>query len=381
VGFSSFNTGYDWSRVQRYRDIATQHGGVLDFSVGSPIDPVPDSVRLALSEASTKSNAHGYPATAGSRDLREAILHWFQNERDVDFTSIAADVVPTVGSKEAVALMASLLHCGDGDVIVQPRVSYPTYEIGTQLAGAKVLKVDEVSDVESWVHEPNVKAVWVNSPSNPTGEVLESAQLRSIVRAARSIGAIVLADECYARMDWRGAAKGSQLGATPCILDDEVCEGGAEGLLCLYSLSKQSNMAGYRTALIAGDAQLVAAMLRYRKQIGLIIPGPVQAAMAAGLKDVEGVRAQVERYRKRLHILAQALSDYGYDARMPQGGLYIWVRALSDDCWQDMQHLAELGIVPSPGEFYGDSRYLRFSTTASDESIATAAGRLSSNRA
>ena len=103
--------------------------------------------------------------------------------------------------------------------------------------------------------------------------------------------------------------------------------------------------------------------------------------MAAGLKDVEGVRAQVERYRKRLHILAQALSDYGYDARMPQGGLYIWVRALSDDCWQDMQHLAELGIVPSPGEFYGDSRYLRFSTTASDESIATAAGRLSSNRA
>lgn len=376
MGFKTFSTPYDWSRVQKYRDIASQHGEVLDFSVGSPVDPVPQLVREAISGAVNDVNAHGYPATIGTALLRESIREWFYTQRGVDFSNIHADAVPTVGSKEAVALMASLLHCGDGDVVIQPRISYPTYEIGTQIAGATVCKIDDSADVDSWVHHAGVKALWINSPSNPTGAVLDTVQLRTIVRAARSIGAKVLSDECYARMDWRSSSATFELGATPCILDDDVCEGSAEGLLCLYSLSKQSNMAGYRTALIAGDEHLIAEMTQYRKQIGLIIPGPVQAAMAAGLRDGEGVSTQAQRYKKRLHELTQALTVYGYDAHMPQGGLYIWVRALSDDCWQDMQHLADIGIVPSPGEFYGDSRYLRFSTTASDEAISQAAARL-----
>ncbi len=137
--------------------------------MGSPVDPVPQSVREALAAASDAKNAHGYPVTAGSGDLRDAIFEWFRAVRGVGLQSINADVVPTVGSKEAVALMASLLHLGEGDVVVQPKVSYPTYEIGTQLAGASVLKVDDVSDVDSWCHVPGVKAVWVNSPCNPTG--------------------------------------------------------------------------------------------------------------------------------------------------------------------------------------------------------------------
>lgn len=374
----SFSTPYDWSRVQRYRDAAERFGMVLDFSVGSPVDEVPQSVRQALSAAANDGNAHGYPATIGTGVLREAIYQWFLTVRDVDFTRIGASAVPTVGSKEAVALMAPLLHCGEGDVVIQPRVSYPTYEIGTQMAGASVVKVDDVADVDSWVKLPGVKAIWVNSPSNPTGRVLTAKQLQGIVHAARSIGAVVLSDECYARMDWRGdGGSDASLRATPCILDDEVCDGSAQSLLCLYSLSKQSNMAGYRTALIAGDEGLVTAMTRYRKQIGLIVPGPVQAAMAAALGDDESVRKQAGRYRSRLRSLTGALHEYGYDARIPEGGLYIWVRALGDDCWQDMQDLAALGIVPSPGEFYGDPHFLRFSVTASDYSIAAAVERLS----
>ena len=342
---------------------------------------MPDSVRKALAVAANDPNAYGYPVTAGTADLRAAIAEWFSATRNVDLQAIHADVVPTVGSKEGVALMASLLHCDEGDVVVQPKVSYPTYEIGTQLAGAQVLKVDDVADVASWRNVPGVKAVWVNSPCNPTGEVYSAERMAGIVVAAREIGAVVLSDECYALMQWRGAVNGAEgeadsLASTPCALCDDVCLGSAEGVLVLYSLSKQSNMAGYRTAFIAGDESLIASMSAYRKQIGQIIPGPVQAAMAAGLRDLESVKVQHARYRERLGVLVSALRAYGYCTDMPDGALYVWVRAKSGDCWTDMEQLAKIGIIASPGEFYGAPECLRFSATASDEAITSAAERL-----
>ncbi|NMN00317.1 succinyldiaminopimelate transaminase [Bifidobacterium sp. DSM 109958] len=396
MGFQPFSSPYDWSRIARFKRTAQAvPGGMADLSVGSPVDPVPASVREALVAAADAPNAHGYPVTAGTADLRAAIGEWFRHLRGVDLDAVGARVVPTVGSKEAVALMASLLHLGEGDVVVQPRVSYPTYEIGTQLAGATVLKVDDVADVDSWARIPGVKAVWVNSPSNPSGEVLDAVQLKRIVDAARSIGAVVLSDECYALMEWSGAgddavssatnepadAGAYSLTAAPCALSPAVCDGRADGVLVLYSLSKQSNMAGYRTAFIAGDAALVTPMIDYRKQIGQIIPGPVQAAMAAGLRDVAAVRGQWERYRARLERLVGALRVYGYDAAMPAGALYVWVRAKSGDCWTDMADLAAIGVVPSPGEFYAAPSHLRFAATASDETIELAAARLEAARA
>lgn len=388
MGFHEFSSPYDWSRIADYkRTAAARPGGMVDLSVGSPVDAVPLSVRGALTAASDDPNAHGYPSTGGTEELRRAIDDWFRDVRGVDLGAVNADVVPTVGSKEAVSLMASLLRLGPGDVVVQPKVSYPTYEIGTQLAGATVLKVDDVSDVDSWRNVPNVRAVWVNSPCNPTGEVLSVEWLAEIVAAARQIGATVLSDECYALLDWRGErfrgaergggdVAGASLMSAPCALNSQVCEGTASGILVLYSLSKQSNMAGYRAAFIAGDHMLVTRMAAYRKQIGQIIPGPVQAAMAMGLRDLDSVAEQRDRYRGRLAALVDALRAYGYDAAMPQGALYVWVRARSGDCWRDMADLARLGIVPSPGEFYGAPGYLRFSVTATDGAIAAAAERL-----
>lgn len=392
MGFHTYSSPYDWSRIAGFKATAKAvPGGMIDLSVGSPVDPVPESVREALAGASDAANAHGYPVTVGTAELKAAIDSWFRTMRGVDLKAINAAVVPTVGSKEAVALMASLLHLGEGDVVVQPKVSYPTYEIGTQLAGATVLKVDDVTDVESWVHVPRVKAIWVNSPCNPTGEVISADWLADIVAAARRIGAVVLSDECYALMDWRGSRGGApvsesnepaaasgafSLSATPCALNPHVCEGSADGILVLYSLSKQSNMAGYRTALIAGDYRLVSEMAEYRKQIGEIIPGPVQAAMAAGLRDAASVHAQWASYRGRLAALVDALNAYGYQASMPSGALYVWVRAKSGDCWTDMAELAKIGIIPSPGEFYNDATHLRFSATATDEAIRSACQRL-----
>ncbi|MFT8705315.1 succinyldiaminopimelate transaminase [Bifidobacterium aquikefiricola] len=407
MGFHNFDSPYDWSRVARFRRIAQSHdGGAIDLSVGSPVDPVPQSIRVALSQASDDADAHGYPQTIGSSELRNAIHDWFLHQRGVDLTMLHASVVPSVGSKEAVALMASLLHLNPGDVVVQPRISYPTYEIGTQIAGAKVVKVDDVTDVSSWQNIDRVKAIWVNSPCNPTGDIIDSQRLAAIVAAARAIGAVVLSDECYAFLDWREANDfslsehrtnmgerpyadvpeavdmSSAFNSAPCVLNPQVCAGSARGILSLYSLSKQSNMAGYRTAFVAGDDALIEDMIRYRKQIGLIIPGPVQHAMSAALRDIEAVQEQKARYHARLTALVNALGQYGYDARMPQGALYVWVHALGDDCWDDMGTLAKLGIVASPGEFYGAPKYLRFSITASDDAIRTAVARLtaSSNR-
>lgn len=383
MGFCTFSSPYDWSRIASYKRVARSYaGGMIDLSVGSPADPVPDSVRKALAIAANDANAYGYPATIGTAELQNAIRDWLRDCRGVaNLDALDAAIVPTVGSKEAVSLMASLLFLGAGDVVVQPRVSYPTYEIGTQLAGASVLKVDDVADVESWVHIPGVRAIWVNSPCNPTGEVLSAEQMHAIVEAARSIGAVVLSDECYAMMDWnehnREAVKhGEPLQSSVCALNEYVCSGSASNILVLYSLSKQSNMAGYRTAFIVGDANIVGPMSEYRKQIGQIVPGPVQAAMAAGLRDYEATRVQHAVYRERLGILVQALRAYGYCTDMPQGALYVWVRAKSGDCWTDLEALSRIGIIASPGEFYGAPQYLRFSATATDEQIEEAARRL-----
>ena len=374
MGFHSFASPYDWSRIDSYRRRAEQcPGGLVDLSVGSPVDPVPRSVREALAAAADDGQARGYPKTAGDGPLRQAVADWFRRCRGVDLDALGADLVPTVGSKEAVALMASLLHLGPGDRVVQPRVSYPTYAIGTQLAGAQVTTVDDPTDTDSWVDLPGVRAIWINSPGNPSGRVIDRAGLAKIVQAARSIGATVLSDECYALLDWSGSAQ-----ASPCILESQVCGGDASGILCLYSMSKQSNMAGYRAALVAGDAQLVKAMTAYRKQVGLIVPGPVQRAMRAAMEDGEAVTAQRDVYARRLHALTEALGAYGYDAVMPQGGLYIWAQARSGDCWADMAELSRLGILASPGEFYGDGRYLRFSSTITDEQLDLALGRLRS---
>ena len=370
MGFFFYDTPYDWSRLAPLKAQASAcPGGMVDLSVGSPVDPVPDRVRRAL-EAS--SDAPGYPRTLGSPQLRTSIADWLLNCRGVDVRGIGADILPTVGSKEAVALMASLLRLGPGDVVVQPRVSYPTYEIGTQLAGARVLKVDDVCDASSWRDVPGVRAIWVNSPCNPTGEVSSSARLASLVAEARRIGAVVLSDECYALLVWEGGR------AAPCILDPAVCGSDAGGVVMLYSLSKQSNLAGYRTAFLAGDRRIIGPMAEYRRQIGQIIPGPMQGAMAVALRDVDDVSAQQERYRRRLARIVTSLWVAGYAAEMPQGGLYVWVKAVTGDCWRDLEVLARRGVIASPGEFYGDPTSLRFTSTASDDAVDLACGRMES---
>jgi succinyldiaminopimelate transaminase len=362
---------FPWDTLVPYLERARRHpDGLVDLSVGTPVDPTPVLVRDALAAA---ADAPGYPTTHGTPALRRAVVEWFARRRGVPDLDPEA-VLPTVGSKELVAWLPSLLGLGEGDVVVHPECAYPTYDVGARLAGATALPAD---DVAAWEGRSDVRLVWVNSPSNPTGAVLGVEDLRRVVEAARRLGAVVASDECYALLPWDEpwAAQG-----VPSVLDPRVCGGDLTGLLAVHSLSKQSNLAGYRAAFVAGDPSLVRRLLEVRKHAGMIVPAPVQAAMAVALGDDAHVDAQRERYRRRRAVLLGALEAAGLEVDGSPAGLYLWARAAGagQDCWATVADLAELGVLVAPGAFYGPAaaRHVRVALTASDEDVARAAARL-----
>ena len=376
MGFASLGgLAYPWDSLTPFAERARQHPrGIVDLSIGTPVDPTPAVVRDALAAA---GDAHGYPTTHGTPVLREAVVDWFARRRGVPGLDPDA-VLPTVGSKELVGLLPSLLRLGPGDVVVHPATAYPTYDVGTRLAGATPLATDRVED---WAGREDVRLVWVNSPGNPTGEVLGVEQLARVVAAAREIGAVVVSDECYAELAWEEPFATS---GVPSILDPRVSGGSNEGLLAADSLSKQSNLAGYRAAFVAGDPGVVADLLTTRKHLGMIVPAPVQAAMVAALTDDAHVAAQREVYRRRRDVLLPALGHAGLQVDGSQAGLYLWSRPAGEtaeehDCWETVGTLADLGILVGPGAFYGPTAagHVRVALTASDERVHEAAARLS----
>ncbi|MFD6093167.1 succinyldiaminopimelate transaminase [Oerskovia sp. NPDC060338] len=375
MGFASLGgLAYPWDSLTPFAERARQHPrGIVDLSIGTPVDPTPAVVRDALAAA---GDAHGYPTTHGTPVLREAVVDWFARRRGVPRLDPDA-VLPTVGSKELVGLLPSLLRLGPGDVVVHPATAYPTYDVGARLAGATPLATDRVED---WAGRDDVRLVWVNSPGNPTGEVLGVEQLARVVAAAREIGAVVVSDECYAELAWEEPFATS---GVPSILDPRVSGGSNEGLLAAYSLSKQSNLAGYRAAFVAGDPGVVADLLTTRKHLGMIVPAPVQAAMVAALTDDAHVAAQREVYRRRRDVLLPALGQAGLQVDGSQAGLYLWSRPAGEtadehDCWETVGALADLGILVGPGAFYGPTAagHVRVALTASDERVHEAAARL-----
>jgi succinyldiaminopimelate transaminase len=362
---------FPWDTLIPYAERARAHPeGILDLSVGTPVDPTPAVVREALAAA---ADSPGYPTTHGTPALRAAVVDWFARRRGVPGLDPEA-VLPTLGSKELVAWLPSLLGLGAGQVVVHPEAAYPTYDVGARLAGATALPAD---DVAAWSERTDVRLVWVNSPGNPTGRVLDVDQLRAVVRAARRIGAVVASDECYALLAWDEpwATDG-----VPSVLDPRVCDGDHTGLLAVHSLSKQSNLAGYRASFVAGDPTLVKQLLEVRKHAGMMVPAPVQAATAVALADDAHVDAQRARYGRRRRVLLEALEAAGLEVDASPAGLYLWVRApgAGQDCWQTVADLADLGILVAPGSFYGPAgaRHVRVALTATDEVIARAAARL-----
>lgn len=357
---------YPWDAVAPYAERARRHpDGIVDLSIGSPVDPTPAVVAAALADA---TDAHAYPQTAGTPALREAIAEWYHRRRGVPGLT-AAHVLPTVGSKELVALLPLLLDLGPGDAVVHPRAAYPTYEVGARLVGAEAVASD---DPAAW--PAHTKLVWINSPGNPDGRVLTTAELRDAVDRARELGAVLASDECYAELGWDAPWDRQRV---PSVLDPAVVGDDLSDVLSVYSLSKQSNLAGYRAAFLAGDPALVARLLTGRKHLGLMPPAPVQRAMTVALGDDAHVEAQRALYARRRAVLKPAVEAAGFTIDHSEGGLYLWATE-GRDAWESVGRLAELGILVGPGHFYGAHfpNHVRFSLTATDERIAAAAERL-----
>ena len=353
---------FPWDSLEPFRALAQQHPeGLIDLSVGSPVDDTPLVARAALEAA---ANAPSYPLTAGSTGLREAMASWFERRRNTGKLE-HSQVIPSIGSKEMVGLLPTLLGLRSTDTVVIPEIAYPTYAVGASVVGASVITSD---NPDQW--PDNTSLIWLNSPSNPTGAVATREYLRHAIQRARAIGAVLVSDECYGQMGW-------DVEVVPSLLDQEVTGGDTSGLLVLCSLSKQSNLAGYRAGLVAGDPTLVDSLLLARKHMGLIVPAPIQAAMAAALDDDEHVDIQRERYGARRDILFPALRLAGFRIDHSEAGLYAWATR-EEDCWTSVEWLSNRGILVAPGSFYGTrgGHHVRVALTASDSHVSTAASRL-----
>ncbi|MEV4743849.1 succinyldiaminopimelate transaminase [Streptomyces sp. NPDC049555] len=353
---------FPWDRLEPYKATAAAHpDGIVDLSVGTPVDPVPALIRQALADA---ADSPGYPTVWGTAALRDALTGWVERRlgaRGVDHTN----VLPVVGSKELVAWLPTQLGLGPGDKVAFPRLAYPTYAVGARLAGAEPVEYDE-----PWELDPaGLKLLWLNSPSNPTGRVLSKEELRRAVTWAREHGVLLLSDECYLELGWE---------ADPVsVLHPEVCGGSYEGIVAVHSLSKRSNLAGYRAAFVAGDAAVLGELLQIRKHGGMMVAAPVQAATVAALGDDTHVAEQRARYAARRSALRAAFEGAGFRIEHSEASLYLWATR-DASCWETVGELAKRGILVAPGDFYGEAgeRFVRIAFTATDERVEAAVRRL-----
>jgi len=353
---------FPWDQLTEYAAVARAHpDGIVDLSVGTPVDSTPEVVRRAFEGA---SDSPGYPQTVGLRETRQAAVDWLARRHGV--TGLDVDgVLPVIGTKELVASLPLQLGVGSGDLVVFPELAYPTYAVGAALVGARAIATDSLTSLG-----PERPAVlWLNSPSNPTGRVLPVAHLKKVVDWCRDRGTFVVSDECYLECAWEAEPVS--------VLHPDVCGGSHDGSLAVHSLSKRSNLAGYRCGFVAGDRSVVAELLSVRRHLGLIEPGPQQVAMAVALADDVHAEEQHARYLRRRTTLRAALEGAGFRIDHSEASLYLW-GTREEDCWDTVAELATSGILVAPGTFYGTAgaRHVRVALTATDERIAAAARRL-----
>lgn len=345
---------FPWDALAPYGAIARSHkDGAIDLSVGTPVDATPEFVQRELQNA---SDAPGYPLTAGTPELREAIEKWARQQLGATGD---IGVLPLIGSKEFVAWLPTLVQAAS---VLYPKIAYPTYLVGALLAQAQATAVEV--DPKTWV---KADLAWVNSPSNPTGRVHSEGDLRAAITWSRKFDSLVVSDECY--FEFGDSSQPSS------IL--KFTDGDNRNLLAVHSLSKRSSMAGYRAAFVIGDPRIISTILEVRKHAGMIVPLPVQRAMVAALSDSDHVAQQRDRYNARRAILRPALEAAGFTIEDSAAGLYIWATR-KESSWDSVAWLADLGILVTPGVFYGDAgaQHIRVAMTATDEQIKSAAQRL-----
>jgi succinyldiaminopimelate transaminase len=357
---------YPYERLAGALEKASAHpGGAVDLSIGTPCDPPPAAVVEALA---TSGAERGYPASVGSPAFRGAAAAWMARRLGVEVEPSA--VAACVGTKEFVGTLPQWLRLRspDRDTVLYPAVSYPTYEMGAILAGCRAvpvpvddrwrLRLDVVDEADA----ARALVLWVNSPGNPAGQ---KDDLAAAAGWGRTHNVPVVSDECYVEFTWAGQP-------------ETILQSGTEGVLALHSLSKRSNLAGARVGFYAGDGDLVRYLSEVRKHVGLMVPGPIQAAGAVALGDQVHVETQRKVYRARLERMRELLAALGVHAPMPEGGFYLWAEAPGRDAWAFAERLAaDAGVLVAPGDLYGaGDGYVRLARVQPDDRLELAASRL-----
>ncbi|HEY9556114.1 MAG TPA: aminotransferase class I/II-fold pyridoxal phosphate-dependent enzyme [Acidimicrobiales bacterium] len=354
---------YPYDRLDELKPVASAlPGGIIDLSIGTPFDPPPPAVVTALG---TSGAERGYPPSVGTPAYREAATGWMA--RRLGISVDPAQVAACVGTKELVAGVPQWLKLRrpDRDTVLYPAISYPTYAMGATLAGCRAvpfLDLDEIAEDDA----ARALCLWVNVPGNPTGDLDD---LGAAAAWGRAHDVPVLSDECYVEFTWDGPPR-------------TILEHGTDGVLAVHSLSKRSNLAGARAGFYAGDGDLVHYVSEVRKHVGLLVPGPVQAAAVVAWGDDEHVDEQRERYRQRLELARDALAAIGVDAPMPGGAFYLWAPAPDGDAWALTRRLAEQGgALVAPGELYGPAGadHVRIAVVQPTERLRLLADRLTSS--
>ena len=357
---------YPYDRLASIIAAANQHdGGAIECSIGTPCDPPP---AVAL-EAFAKATSHrGYPMSFGSETFRNAATSWMRRRFGVDLT--LEHVAACVGTKEFVASLAQYLHLRspERDTVLFPAISYPIYAMSAQLARLRAVPVRMENgrlDLDSIDPRDAARALvlWSNSPSNPTGQLDD---LEAAAAWGRANGVLVASDECYAEFTWASAPR-------------SILQHGTDGVLAVHSISKRSNLAGVRAGFYAGDPQTVGFLRSVRQHAGLMVPGPVQEAVAAAYGEDAHVETQREIYRRRLELVRSGLEAAGVETPFPDGTFYLWGRGSEGNGFATAQMLAERsGLVVSPGELYGDdgTPFIRVAVVQPDEILARATSRL-----
>ena len=316
---------FPWDSLRPYRERAAQHpDGVVDLAVGTPVDPTPEIARIALS---TAANAPRLPDGGRAPAVRAAIIEWMERRRGM--AGLGDDeVIPTIGSKESVALLPLHLGVRPGDLVLHPRAAYPTYDVGARLVGATPVPVDTDADPDTWgiSEDAPVAVVWLNSPGNPDGHVLSVEQMARIVAWARVRGAVVISDECYAELGWESPWDDHPI---PSLLGPPGRRrNGPTGLLALYSLVQAvqpGRLPGRPSSPVTQS--VVGAVTEVRKHTGMLMPTPVQAALVAALGDEAHMEVQKEVYRERREVLVEATAAAGLvNDPASVAGLYLWLR-------------------------------------------------------
>ncbi|MEJ2732614.1 MAG: LL-diaminopimelate aminotransferase [Anaerolineae bacterium] len=361
----------------RIRELLAQGNDIIRLDIGSPDLPPPDFVIEAMCSSVQEPTHHSYAGYYGTPELRTAIAAYYENRFGV-ILDPAKEVTPLIGSKEGIANVA-LAFVDPGQPVLVPDPGYPTYGLGTLLAGGTPVRMpllaenDFLPDLDSIPREValSAKILWLNYPNNPTGAIASLGFFERVVDFARRSELLVCHDNPYCDVTFDGYA-------APSLLQ---VPGAMDVALEFNSLSKTYNMAGWRIGMAVGSATAVEALARTKTNIDSGVFRPIQdAAVVALTGDQTWLQKRNEVYRERRDLILETLREIGIHAAKTKASLYVWARVPEryDSQRFATQLLEEAGISVAPGSAFGPNGegFVRISLGMSTERVREAMERL-----